>query len=204
VARLVSPGADADRDAAPGGEGMLGKVMANEGAVATAPILREICDADRRSTTWARETPAPRNVGPGDVVVAGKGARLVTVLGSCVAVCVTDRTSGVGGMNHFLLPAPGSGPGSARHGVVALPRLLRDLRVLGCEARRMEAKIFGGAYLISTGAPRPDHLGAQNIQLARRFLREHGIRVVAEDVDGQRGRRLVYVPSTGEAWVRLL
>jgi chemotaxis protein CheD len=183
---------------------MLGEAMAGEGAVAMAPILRGISDVDRRSSTWAFEAAAPRNVGLGDVVVAGRGARLVTVLGSCVAVCVTDRTNGVGGMNHFVLPMPGSGPRSARHGVVALPRLLRDLCLLGCLERHMEAKIFGGAYLISTGAPHPDHLGAQNVQLARRFLREHGIRVVAESVDGQRGRRLIYVPSTGVAWVRLL
>ena len=29
---------------------------------------------------------------------------LVTVLGSCVAACIRDRISGIGGMNHFMLP----------------------------------------------------------------------------------------------------
>ena len=29
---------------------------------------------------------------------------LSTVLGSCAAVCLTDPTAQVGGMNHFLLP----------------------------------------------------------------------------------------------------
>jgi len=30
---------------------------------------------------------------------------LTTILGSCVAVCMRDPKTGVGGMNHFLLPS---------------------------------------------------------------------------------------------------
>ena len=33
---------------------------------------------------------------------------LVTVLGSCVAACIQDRTAGIGGMNHFMLPDDGA------------------------------------------------------------------------------------------------
>ena len=37
---------------------------------------------------------------PGEYFVTGKGMLLVTVLGSCVAACVRDADSGIGGMNH--------------------------------------------------------------------------------------------------------
>ena len=33
---------------------------------------------------------------------------LVTVLGSCVSACLRDRVTGIGGMNHFMLPEAAS------------------------------------------------------------------------------------------------
>ncbi|TXT31594.1 MAG: chemotaxis protein CheD [Rhodocyclaceae bacterium] len=40
---------------------------------------------------------------PGEYFVSSKEALLVTVLGSCVAACIRDADSGIGGMNHFRL-----------------------------------------------------------------------------------------------------
>ena len=48
---------------------------------------------------------------------------LVTVLGSCVAACIQDRTAGIGGMNHFMLPDDGADVGAARVGFDALRRV---------------------------------------------------------------------------------
>ena len=50
---------------------------------------------------------------PGEYFVSGDDIVLSTVLGSCVAACMWDRTAKVGGMNHFMLPgeAAGSRPG---------------------------------------------------------------------------------------------
>ena len=44
---------------------------------------------------------------PGEYYVTGKQMVLVTVLGSCVAACIRDTDSGIGGMNHFMLPDDG-------------------------------------------------------------------------------------------------
>ena len=41
---------------------------------------------------------------PGEYYVTTRDMALVTVLGSCVAACIYDRTLGIGGMNHFMLP----------------------------------------------------------------------------------------------------
>ena len=41
---------------------------------------------------------------PGEYYVTGREMTLVTVLGSCVAACIRDRVTGIGGMNHFMLP----------------------------------------------------------------------------------------------------
>ena len=41
---------------------------------------------------------------PGEYYVTARDMVLVTVLGSCVSACIRDRVSGIGGMNHFMLP----------------------------------------------------------------------------------------------------
>src|SRR6185369_14888847 len=41
---------------------------------------------------------------PGEYFSTDRDIVLVTVLGSCVTACIRDRTSGIGGMNHFMLP----------------------------------------------------------------------------------------------------
>lgn len=45
---------------------------------------------------------------PGEYYATNKDMALVTVLGSCVSACIRDRDSGIGGMNHFMLPSSGS------------------------------------------------------------------------------------------------
>jgi chemotaxis protein CheD len=40
---------------------------------------------------------------PGEYYVTKGDKLIVTVLGSCVAVCLRDKVSGVGGMNHFFV-----------------------------------------------------------------------------------------------------
>ena len=65
---------------------------------------------------------------PGEYYFTGKPMLIVTVLGSCVAACIRDRVSGIGGMNHFMLPDGGeSGCASAssmRYGSYAMEVLI--------------------------------------------------------------------------------
>ena len=55
-------------------------------------------------------------------------AVMSTILGSCVAACIYDPGTGVGGMNHFLLPGADTGQGgSVRYGVHAMELLINAL-----------------------------------------------------------------------------
>ena len=51
---------------------------------------------------------------------------------------------------------------------------------------------------------RPDHLGARNVALARHLLEQLAIPVVAEDVGGSRGRKVLFRTDSGLALVRLI
>jgi chemotaxis protein CheD len=143
-------------------------------------------------------------VQPGQMVLSAEPRTLSTILGSCVAVCLWDRQTGAGGMNHYLLPSrPGNATPSHRFGDVAVPDLVGGLLALGVRRERVDAKVFGGARVLDAGEG-ADHLGIRNAEIAVELLRQEGIPVIGGDVGGRRGRRVLFDLQTGQAWVRLL
>jgi len=121
---------------------------------------------------------------------------LTTILGSCISACIRDPATGIGGMNHFLLPNSEGHDREARcYGVNAMELLINDILKQGGERRRLEAKLFGGANVIATLGS----VGARNAAFARQFLADEGIRVVGGDVGGNTARRIQYSPVSGRA-----
>lgn len=129
-------------------------------------------------------------------------AAISTLLGSCVAACIRDPLARVGGMNHFMLPSSASGTwgiasSSLRYGNFAMERLINDILTRGGQRRRLEAKVFGGARLLSDSSG----IGERNAQFVRDYLAAEGIGIVASDLLGTQGRRLIYLPVNGHAFV---
>ena len=150
------------------------------------------------------QAPNPHDlyVFPGQVVVSAEPRHLSTVLGSCVAVCLYDPALRVGGMNHFLLPSPVGGKSwSPRFAGPAVQQLVGQVLGLGADSRRLLAKLFGGTTPADP-ARNGFHVGWRNVEAARRLLHDEGIPLIAEDVGGPRGRRLVFQTYDGTAWVR--
>jgi chemotaxis protein CheD len=155
--------------------------------------------------------PAPAEAGarrpyylhPGQLVVSVAPAEITTVLGSCVSVCLFDAGTGVGGMNHFVLPLHVAREKSQRFGTVAVPRLIEELLKAGACLARIRAKVFGGGSVIA-GLRRVGHLGEENATLAVRLLAEACIPVLQHDLGGETGRKLVFHTDDGSAWVRPL
>lgn len=143
---------------------------------------------------------------PGEFCATGEDILLVTVLGSCVAACIRDRRSGIGGMNHFMLPDAGdpSEPlaASARYGVHAMEMLLNDLSKLGADRRALEAKVFGGGAVVQ--GMTASRVGERNAAFVLEFLGREGIPVVSRDLLGEEARRVHYFPRTGRALVKKL
>ncbi len=142
-------------------------------------------------------------VHPGQLAVSAEPAAITTVLGSCVAVCLFDPVTRVGGLNHFLLPLHVERERSARFGSVAVPLLIEELRKLGANRAALQAKVFGGGSII-TAFRRGGALGDENVTLALRLLAEAGIPVLDKDVGGQAGRKVIFHTDDGTAWVRCL
>ncbi len=141
------------------------------------------------------------HVGQGEHhVTSDRSVMLTTILGSCVAMCLRDPDTGVGGMNHFLLPE-GDGAGTdagRRYGAYAMELLINDVLKAGARRDRLEAKLFGGGRMFAS----LKDVGLANADFAERFLRDEGIPVVGGSLRGTGGRRLHYWPATGRALQR--
>lgn len=123
-------------------------------------------------------------------------AVMTTILGSCIATAIWDPVTGVGGMNHFLLPGgDGEHGGHMRYGVNAMELLLNGLLKRGADRRRLQVKLFGGAKMFEGGK----EIGAQNIAFAEWFMASEGLDVVARCVGGRQGRKIRFWPVTGRA-----
>ncbi len=143
---------------------------------------------------------------PGEFyVTANADEMLVTVLGSCVSACIRDPRSGVGGMNHFMLPHSHAGNwagdlNSTRFGNFAMEKLINELIKAGCSRNALEIKVFGGGNVTDANNP----IGTGNSEFILRYLEAEGLRCAAQDLGGQLPRRIHYTPATGKVVRRLL
>ncbi|HEX6770065.1 MAG TPA: chemotaxis protein CheD, partial [Candidatus Binatia bacterium] len=90
--------------------------------------------SDRRPSSPPDEASerATAYLHPGQLFVAADSYAVTTILGSCVAVCLWDPVTRIGGINHFLLPTfSGQGIASPRFGNIAIKDLLDQLAELG-------------------------------------------------------------------------
>lgn len=141
---------------------------------------------------------------PNEYYVTSEDIVLSTVLGSCVAACIRDPEAGVGGMNHFMLPGSdeSSQPGSVsmRYGAYAMEILINELLKMGARRERLEAKVFGGGAVMEQ--MRQLNIGERNAEFVLRYLDTEQIPVLAQDLCGDRARRVNYFPRTGQVLVR--
>jgi chemotaxis protein methyltransferase CheR len=174
--------------------------------------------APPRRTTPKHPAPGQRNAVaseapslPQHSLIAGEfrasrePCQLQTTLGSCVAACLYDPHSNIGGMNHFMLPKSSLGQAvCASYGVHAMELLINELMKLGANRLGLRAKVFGGASVIGDPASVVWNIGEGNARFVKEFLKTEGIPIEAEYLGGTQGMRLAFNTHTAKATVRLL
>ncbi|MFZ6726057.1 chemoreceptor glutamine deamidase CheD [Undibacterium sp. MH2W] len=144
---------------------------------------------------------------PGEFYFTNKDMLIVTVLGSCVSACIRDRISGVGGMNHFMLPDTGGdadNPVSAsmRYGTYAMEVLINELLKAGAKRENLEAKVFGGGNVLRGFTA--INVGERNAKFVLDYLKAERMRVIAEDLNDIYPRKVYFFPKTGKVLVKKL
>ncbi|NVN84905.1 MAG: chemoreceptor glutamine deamidase CheD [Rhodopseudomonas sp.] len=137
---------------------------------------------------------------PGEhYVTADADEMLVTILGSCVAACIRDPLTNVGGMNHFMLPEAGgagwdTASASMRYGNVAMERLINDVLSRGGSRQRLEIKVFGGGNVMKGTT----NIGHRNAEFVESYLSAENLPIHAHHLRGNLPRRVHYFPATGK------
>ena len=143
---------------------------------------------------------------PGEYYATARPMMIVTALGSCVSACIRDKSSLIGGMNHFMLPFISdfgeSEQTSARYGTYAMEILINHLLEMGAQRKNLEAKVFGGGSLLK--GITVDKVGERNAAFVRHYLGKEHIPIVAEDLLGVYPRKIYFFPEHGTVKVKKL
>lgn len=141
---------------------------------------------------------------PGEYYVTTEDEGVTTVLGSCISACIRDVVTGVGGMNHFMLPEASdyklnagseSIVGNAtRYGNYAMEHLINMILSHGGKRKNLEVKVFGGGKII----PTLGNVGLNNVNFVLEYIDTEALKLVSQDLGDIYPRKVVYFPKTGK------
>lgn len=137
---------------------------------------------------------------PGEIVFSKEEARIVTILGSCIAVCVYDVKEKFGGMCHYYLPRPSEEKDisdSDKYGIFAIPNLLKFFKDNNSKKENLRAKVVGGGHVVDSIEKSNGKIGADNIKMAKETLLALGIKIEAEAVGGEYGKKIRFYTTNG-------
>lgn len=144
-------------------------------------------------------------IGIGEYMVAHNPCELVTIgLGSCVGTALYDSGTSVGGLSHIMLPdstqARNTNPGKFVD--TAIPLTIHDMVGIGAKKARITAKIVGGAHMFAGIKGNTMDIGARNISAVKKKLKEEHIKIVGEDLGGNKGRTIRFDLVSGKVLVK--
>ncbi len=135
---------------------------------------------------------------PSTLFASREEAQVMTVLGSCIAVCLWDRKQEFGGINHYMLPLwNGQGLASPKYGNIAIEKLIEKMVLLGARKEHLVAKLFGGAEVLNLEQNMFD-IPQRNINIAYELLGRERIPVISSSTGGKNGRKIIFNTLTGQ------
>ena len=145
------------------------------------------------------------SVGIGEIrVVRGSGLLIAHALGSCLGLVAYDPTTRVAGLLHAMLSRAEIDPRRAEERPAlfvetGVPHLLEEFRAAGGRRESMILEAAGcGSPL---GAEATFRVGERNHEVLQEILREHRLRLAAEEIGGAQSRTLSVDARTGDIHV---
>jgi len=154
----------------------------------------------------------------GELFVAEQPTHVWTVLGSCVSVVLYNPRKKISALCHAQLSEDsvfGAKSGNAMSEQYSLRAIKNDFRyvrcsinymleqmlVLGVHKNEIQASIYGGANMIELFTHK---IGDKNFKAACNVLEENGIKIIKNDVGGNKSRTIRHFSDTGVTLVRSL
>jgi len=148
------------------------------------------------NTTMSAKT-VDTMVGMGQIAMGEPPQQMRAVVGSCIALALYHPRLKKGVMAHIVLPdSAGRGGAPGKFADTAIPQMLTLLNGCGTPTHCLTAKLAGGANMF--GSAGPLQIGGANAEAVCRALRTAGIHISAQDIGGNRGRRVTFDCDSGQ------
>jgi chemotaxis protein CheD len=149
------------------------------------------------------------HVGMADYKLCNSPTQITTHgLGSCLGVVIYERTTGICGMAHVMLPDSSrisTDTNRKKFADTCLQDMYEDLLRRHVNKDRMAAKIAGGAKMFSYRSSNEFlNIGAQNYVAVCKKLAGFNIPILAEDVGDTCSRTIIFDPATEKLSVRVV
>jgi chemotaxis protein CheD len=148
---------------------------------------------------------------PGDFYWGDETTRIRTILGSCIAICLWHPILREGGMCHYMLPSRGGTPPGAKlngkYGDEAWQLFVKEIHKRNTKPSEYIVKIFGGSSMFAAEKQEKEfnqklNMGQKNIDLARKIISENHLKVVSENLGGNKSRRIHFDVWSGNVWLK--
>lgn len=141
-------------------------------------------------------------------VVLDPGAIMTIGLGSCIGIALYDKTTKVAGLAHIMLPDSTqfkSNTNPMKFADLAIPMLIEKMEKQGCNKRNIVAKIAGGASMFNfSDKSIISDIGKRNSDAVKKALKEESIRIIAEEIGGNKGRTMILKASDGSVILKVV
>lgn len=146
------------------------------------------------------------NVGISDMKIVNVPEGLISyALGSCVGICIIDKTAQIAGMTHIMLPYNNNADKTNifKYADTGISEMIKQMEYLGGLRSRMIAKIAGGAKMFEIkGSSIVGNIGERNIAATKETLQKLRIKLFAEDVGENYGRTIIFDSITGSLTIK--
>lgn len=142
-------------------------------------------------------------VGMADLNVCVSPDAITTLgLGSCVGVALYDKSTGIAGLVHVMLPDSSrvrQNSNKAKFADTGIDALIQEMKKKGANVSMLTAKIAGGAQMFAFSTNNSMlRVGENNVEAVKLRLKQLGIRLLAEDTGLNYGRTVEFYPETGD------
>lgn len=127
-------------------------------------------------------------------------------LGSCVGTCLLDKTAGIAGMSHIMLPDSRSqrelnDKNRMKFADTAIPDMVKEMVKMGADVRRIQAKIAGGALMFAAQSEQ-FNIGERNVVAVKNVLSLLKIPIIASDTGSNYGRTVYFYGADGRVTIK--
>jgi len=131
---------------------------------------------------------------------------VATGIGSCVAVCLYERQTKIGGLAHVMLPLSSEKEifgNPLRYADRAIEAMVDNLFGRGTQISQLTAKIVGGANMFPSLLSVSEQMGLRNVEAVKEVLQKKGIKISGEHTGGNVGRSMRFELDTGIVTVEI-